>query len=115
MQAPALDAGGDHEAAEEEEVGRSRRRGRRRRGSRLMPSSGNAKTGTSAVAAIGIASLIHHTAMSAVTAAVRRPASDMPSGSGSRMTDEGRADARPTRPIDGSERTVARVLKAEPR
>jgi hypothetical protein len=45
--------------------------------SRLMPSGWNSTIGTSAVAASGIASVIHHTAISTVTAASRRAGSSI--------------------------------------
>src|SRR5688572_7292208 len=63
-----------------------------------MPSSGNRTSGTSAVAAMGIASEIHQMAMSVATAAVRQASTFIPDGGG---TNNMSTQARPPamRPI----------------
>ena len=49
-----------------------------------MPRSGNATSGTSEVAAMGSASVIHQTAITSPTTAVRHPVASRPSGGGRR-------------------------------
>ena len=49
----------------------------------MIPSSGKARKGTSAVAVSGSASVIHQQAISTMIAVVRQAAGDIPSGAGS--------------------------------